>query len=58
VAVILVPVNGTQVTIAQVTLIENPTSDWCTELYESETAWGFGPRFGKGWATYFECFCQ
>ena len=57
VAVILVPVGATQVTIAQVTLIEDPTSDWCTPVYESETAWGEGQRFPKSWAMYFDCFC-
>lgn len=57
VAVILVPVDTAQVTIGQVTLIEEPNSEFCTPVYESETAWGDGERFGKGWATYFSCFC-
>jgi len=56
IAVILVPVDGRQVTIAQVTAaaVEVP----CIPIYESETAWGNGDRFGRGWAMYFECCPQ
>lgn len=54
IAVILQPVNGQQLTIAQVTaaVVDVP----CTPIYQEETAWGFGPyQFDKGWGWYFEC---
>jgi hypothetical protein len=51
VAIILIPVNGQQVTIAQVTFIEVQVP--CGTV--DETAWGFGPEFteGRSWAMYF-----
>ena len=51
VAVILVPVDGQQMTIAQVTFadVEVP----CIPVYQEETGWGEGTPFGKGWAMYF-----
>ena len=51
IAVVIVPVNGAQVTIAQVTFIEVKLP--CDDL--SETAWAAGRSFrGKSWATWFE----
>ena len=51
IAVIIVPVSGAQVTIAQVTFIEVKLP--CETIKES--AWGQGPGFrGKNWASYFE----
>jgi hypothetical protein len=55
VAVILAPVNGQQVIIAQVTLIEVGVP--CETI--DETAWGEGLEFpGKNWAMYFEYTVQ
>ena len=54
-AVILAPVNGQQVIIAQVTLIEVGVP--CETI--DETAWGEGLEFpGKNWAMYFEYTVQ
>lgn len=55
VAVILVPVNGAQITIAQSTFINAGGHCIVTPIYQVETAWGDGLDFlGKNWATYFE----
>jgi hypothetical protein len=51
VAVILAPVDGSQVTVAQVTFAEIGVP--CIPVYQEETAWGEGTGFGKGWAMYF-----
>ena len=54
IAVILVPIDGQQVTIAQVTLIEVGIEE-CVLEYE-ETAWGSGPcAFPKKWGWFFSC---
>jgi len=55
VAVILIPVNAVQITIAQVTLIDvGVPCDW-----QEETAWGFGDNpFGRAWGWFFECCCE
>jgi hypothetical protein len=56
VAVILVPVNGQQIIIAQVTFIEVGVP--CIPVYQTATAWGGDSENplgfpGKNWATYF-----
>jgi hypothetical protein len=54
-AVILQPVSGAQITIAQVTLAEVDVP--CYDL--SETAWGFGTTFaGKQWGMHFAYVVQ
>jgi hypothetical protein len=56
VAVILVPVNGQQITIAQITLIGYPAEVGCEDLWTDETAWGQGGcPFKTGWGSYFQC---
>ena len=56
VAVILVPVNGQQITIAQITLIGYPAEVGCEDLWADETAWGQGGcPFRTGWGSYFQC---
>ncbi|MFX0168913.1 MAG: hypothetical protein ACFE89_06070 [Candidatus Hodarchaeota archaeon] len=51
IAVILAPVTGEQVLVAQVTFIDVGLE--CTPIYQTETAWGDGLDFlGKNWATY------
>ncbi len=60
VAVVLIPVNGQQYTIAQVTTIQ--VGAQCVATWEGETAWGgYYPSYddreitfgGKSWAIYF-----
>jgi hypothetical protein len=52
VAVILAPVGGQQVIIAQVTFAEFEVP--CIPVYQTETAWGDGDDFdGRNWAMYF-----
>jgi hypothetical protein len=62
VAVILVPVDGSQLTIAQVTFADVDVP--CIPIYRDETAWG-GDYFdeplefpGDSWAMYFEYIVQ
>jgi len=57
IAVILIPVNGQQITIAQVTVIEVPTTCEPVLGEGSETAWGCGVpiRENKNWGWYFHC---
>jgi len=54
IGVILVPVDGQQVIIAQVIVGEVVVP--CIPIYCGETAWGDGTEFtdGKSWAMYFE----
>jgi hypothetical protein len=56
IAVILVPVDGAQITIAQITFagVEVP----CDPILGdgNETAWGGGQcPFKQGWGSYFRC---
>jgi hypothetical protein len=53
IVVILAPVNGQQVIIAQVTTIEVEVP--CIPIYRFETAWGEGDEFtvGRDWSMYF-----
>jgi len=52
VAIVLAPVDGQQVVIAQVTFAEFEVP--CIPVYQTETAWGEGEDFpGKNWAMYF-----
>ncbi len=51
IAIILAPIEGQQVLVAQVTFIDVDLE--CTPIYQTETAWGDGCDFpGKNWATY------
>ena len=59
IAVILIPVNGQQITIAQITIIDVLVE--CGDIPVlgdgSETAWGCGYKIRekKNWGWYFHC---
>ena len=56
IAVILVPVGDTQITIAQVTFAEIELECDLILLDGNETAWGAGDcAFKQGWGSYFRC---